>query len=607
MKRYALGLVGVAALSLALAACGSSPSTTSSSNATFTTVDEYHAISPGAPYNPYNSNGNTWLGYDQWQLAWFTNSVTNPNNFIPGLAASWTSNANGTEVTIKLQPNAKWSNGQPVTAQDVKASFALAFTQGNAQAFDLGQVNIINSHTVQFKQLPGDHYNLFLNQLLQQTIVPASEFAPVLPKNVWSIIDTAQYAGNNSAKLAQAKAAANQLTALGKKVSAYAPPKSADLSAGAFVLKNLNPGEAILMKNPDFYDARNVKVNEVVMRNYTGNQQIWNYLEAGQLDFGPYTAMPVNILHQILKTKGNQKVVTPAVVAAGLAFDENIYPYNMVKVRQALAYVINRKQVQTVGEGVSGIPAKYQTGMIDLAAKDWLSPSQLAQLKQYRPNIAKATALLKSAGFKKVNGNWMMPNGKPWTMTIYTVNGFSDWIAADKVISTELTNFGIPTSPDIVSSYAQELKDQSDGKYAVSFYLDALGPMAQNAFNMIYGTADGYQLVGTNLVHYPASAAGKGNFIDLPAEIPTLSGKMINPGELTHELTQMTAVSQERPIVQELMSATNANLPVLNLWNYANVEFINTSRFSNFPVNNLGLIYNPAGVWMQEGYVVPRK
>lgn len=605
MKRYAIGLAGAAALSLTLSACGSSPAKSATSN--FTTVDEYHAISPGAPYNPYNSNGNTWLGYDQWQLGWFSNSITNPNKFIPGLAASWTTNSAGTTATITLQPNAKWSNGTPVTAKDVKASFALAFTQGNAQAFDLGTVKILNSRTVEFKQLPGDQYNLFLHQLLQQTIVPATEFSSVLPKNIWTTIQTAQYAGKNSAKLSQAKSAANTLTKIGKKVAAYAPPKSQDLSAGPFKLKSLNPGEAILVKNPDFYAANKIKVQQVTMRNYTGNQQIWNYLEAGQLDFGPYTAMPVNILKQIMKTKGNQKIVTPAVVAASLAFDENIYPYNMTKVRQAIAYLINRKQVQTVAEGVSGIPIKYETGMIDLAAKSWLSSSQLAQLKQYRTSTTKATSLLKSAGFKKVNGQWIMPNGKPWTMTVYTVNGFSDWIAAAKVISSELTSFGIQTSPSIVSSYAQELKQQSAGKYGVSFYLNAEGPLAQNAFNLIYGTADGYNLVGTNLVHYSASAKNKGNFIDLPTKIATLNGKMIDPGTLTHELTQMHSVAPQRPIVQQLMSATNANMPVLTLWSYANVQFINNTRFSHFPVHNMSVVDNPPGVWMQQGYVIPRK
>ncbi len=37
---------------------------------------------------------------------------------IPGVAESWTLSKNGKEYTFKLRPNAKWSNGEPVTAQD---------------------------------------------------------------------------------------------------------------------------------------------------------------------------------------------------------------------------------------------------------------------------------------------------------------------------------------------------------------------------------------------------------------------------------------------------------------------------------------------------------
>lgn len=606
MKRYAIALAGATVLSMALAGCGSAGSKNANSNATFTTIDEQRQITQGAPLNPFNTSGDTFVGYDQWQLAFFTNSLTNPNSFIPGLAAKWQVNSSGTQATITLQPNAKWSNGKPVTTKDVLASMAIAFTQGSAQAFDLGSVKALNSHEVQFTQLPGDHYNLFLNQLLQQTIVPASEFATVLPKNIWQTINTAQYAGSNAAKLAKAKAAANTLTTVGKKIAAYAPPKSADVSAGPFVLKNINPGEAVLVKNPDFYAKNNVHVNEVVLRNYTGNQQIWNYLESGQLDFAPYTSMPSNIVKQIKATKGNQEVVTPSAVAASIAFDENIYPYNMTKVRQALAYLINRPQVQKVAEPVSGTPTKWPTGMIDAATKQWMSSSQLANLNTYSTSTSKATQLLTSAGFKKVNGKWMMPNGKPWTMTIYVVNGFSDWIAAAKVISSELNNFGIQASPNIVSSFAQEIANQEAGKYAVSFYLDALGPTPANAYQRIYGTPDGYNLVGTNLVRYPASAKGKGNWIDLPATVPTGTGSTINPGKLTNELPQMSSPSQERPIVDQLAETTDTNLPVLTLWNVVNTQFINNTRFTDFPTHNDGLMDNAPGVWMARGYVKPK-
>lgn len=607
MKRYVIAMAGAAALSVAIAGCGSNPSTTTASKNVFTTIDEQRTITAGAPLNPFNTSGDTFPGYDQWQLAWFTNSLTNPNRFIPGLAAKWQVNSAGTQVTVTLQPGAKWSNGKPVTANDVLASMAIAFTQGTAQGYDLGSVKAINDHTVQFTQLPGDHYNLFANQLLQSTIVPESEFVSVLPKNIWQIINTAQYAGSNNAKLNQAKAAANQLTTIGKKIAAYAPPKSEDLSAGPFVLKSLNTGEAVLVKNPDFYAKQNVHVDQVVLRNYTGNQQIWNYLESGQLDFAPYTSMPTNIVNQILKTKGNQKVVTPAVVSASLAFDQNVYPYGMTSVRQALAYLINRSEVQKIGEPTSGTPTQWPDGMIDAATKKWLSSSQLASLNTYPTSTKKATQLLTSAGFKKVNGKWMMPNGKPWTATIYVVNGFSDWIAASKVISTEMTNFGIPTAPSIVSSFAQEIANQEAGDYGTSFYLDALGPTPANAYDRIYGTPDGYNLVGTHLVHYAASAKGKGNWIDAPATMPTGTGQSINPGQLTNALPQLSTAAQQAPLVNELAQATDTNLPVLTLWNTINLQFVNTTRFTDFPVHSDALMYNAPGVWMAQGYVKPKK
>ncbi|MCT7085159.1 ABC transporter substrate-binding protein, partial [Salmonella enterica] len=42
---------------------------------------------------------------------------------VPAVADSWQFSSNGTELTFKLNPNAKFQNGEPVTSADVKASF----------------------------------------------------------------------------------------------------------------------------------------------------------------------------------------------------------------------------------------------------------------------------------------------------------------------------------------------------------------------------------------------------------------------------------------------------------------------------------------------------
>lgn len=601
--RKVIPMAAAAGLSVVIAGCGPSVKAPSAAKATtFTTIDENHGISVGAPKNPFNSNGNNWIGFDQMQLGWFTYSATNPNSFYPGLAKKWKISHSGRTVTVWLQPNAKWSNGKPVTAEDVKASMAAAFTQGNAQAFYLGNVKVISPQEIQFNQVTGHNFKLFFNDLMQQPIISAVEYAPVLPKNIWTTINISQYAGTNPAKVSAATKAQTTLTNLGKTVAAFSPKK--DVSAGPFVLKNLNPGEALLVKNADFYAAKNVHVQKVVFRNYTGNQQIWNYLISGQLDMAPFTAMPSNVLNQILKTKGNHKVVAPSYVGAALAFNQGIYPYGMLPVRKALAHVINRSAVRKVAEPVVGTVSKWSDGMVDSATSKWLSSSQTKQLNPYAFNLSRATAELQKAGFKKVNGQWIMPNGKPWTATIYTVNGFSDWIEAAKVMSSEMTNFGIPTKPSIVSSYSQYLKEIAKDKYALGFWLNALGPAAYSTYVRVYGTADGYRVVGGKLVHYPYSATTKGNWLDIPSKVKLPNGQTINPGKLTYQLNSLTP-SQQRSIVQKLALATNANVPMITLWNYINVEFTNSNRFTHYPTSP-GLLNNSAGVWMSQGYVVPK-
>jgi peptide/nickel transport system substrate-binding protein len=600
MRRYVPSLLASGTLLLgALAGFGGSAAA-AHQPVVFTTIDENHGISPGSPINPYNPTGNSYDTYNSLQLAYFTYSPTNPDSFWPALAQKWKVSNGGTTVTVWLQPNARWSNGQPVTAQDVLASAALWFTQDDAQWYDLGSVKVLGPKEVQFSEVPGAHYLLFEHFLLQHPIVPASYWDKVIPKNIWTTIG--QLESKNSKVAQQAN---NYLTnVLGKKLIADGPKQ--DISAGPFVIKRITPAEVLMVKNPYFFDANQIHVDEVVMRNYTGNQQIWNYQIAGQLDFTPYTSMPTSVLDRILATPGNVKVTAPSYVAAALSFNQNIYPYGNILVRWALAHVIDRQAVQQIGEPVSGSVSQYSDGMVDSATQQWLTPGQLKLLNPYRYNLAEATRLLDKAGFKLVNGQWMMPNGKPWTATIYDVSGFSDWIEAGNVIAKEMTAFGIPTQVQIVPTYSEYVQNMEDGKYAVGFWIMALGPNPYSAFNRIYGTSDGYQVVGGKVIHEAPNSSTGVNFLDTPETLKVPGDGFINPGNLTYQLSQTISPKRMQPWVAKLALATNRNLPMYTLWNYILVEFVDTSRFTHFPGNNNGLLQYGAGLWMMQGYVQPR-
>ena len=46
-----------------------------------------------------------------------------PPSVAPSLAESWQSSADGREMTIRLRPELRWSDGAPITAEDVRFSF----------------------------------------------------------------------------------------------------------------------------------------------------------------------------------------------------------------------------------------------------------------------------------------------------------------------------------------------------------------------------------------------------------------------------------------------------------------------------------------------------
>ncbi|NUR62700.1 MAG: ABC transporter substrate-binding protein [Catenulispora sp.] len=605
------GLAAAVALASvsALSACSSAKKKTTDGGGAkkdggvYTSIDANYQITAGAPMNPFNAAPNMFLGYNQMRLGFDKYNPSDPNDLFPGLAASWTASDAG--LTIQLQPNAKWSDGTPVTVADIKTSLAIAYTQGTAGPvasaggtivqganFEVSDIKDLGGGKIEIDQVPGVKNLYFQRLVLSATIVNDKVYSSQLPADIW-----AQIAAVQGSDPAAAKDAATKLAAEGKTVAAFAPAK--DVSAAPFVLTRVGPGEALLDRNPYFFAVDKVAPKQVILRHYSGNQQIWGFLTNGDLDSSPYTSMPTNILDQILKA-GYTRTDAPSYVSASIAFNEKQAPYDKTAVRQALAYVIDRDAVTKVGEPVGGIAAPYTTGLIGSQTDAFLSGDQKAALNAYKVDTGKAAQLLQGAGFTKDgSGQWHLPDGSPWTITLQTVNGFSDWIAASTIVANELTAFGIKTTPAVTADFATYQKEMAAGKYAVGWWLVALGPQTDKAYNRIYGTTDGFSIVNGKATH---SDTAPGNWLHTPASY-TVNGQTIDPGQLTADLS-VTPVADQKPIIAQLAAATNQELPMIQIWNYTKVGFYTEKHFTNFPKTGAdALLLNSPGVWMMQGYV----
>jgi len=430
--------------------------------------------------------------------------------------------------------------------------------------------------------------------------VPSWEYGKLLPADIWTTIK-ASLGPAGAAKTA----AVTKLTDLGKTVAAYAP--TTDYSAGPFYIKRINNSQALLVKNPDFYAASEIHVGNVIMEHDGTNQQIASLLESATLDTSPFVAMSSTVNAQIVAA-GNRKVTWPALVASAIAFDESDAPYNNVKVRQALAYVLNRPAIQKVGEPVVGTASQTTSGAVTAALPDYLSGSQQASLNQYATSTAQATSLLKSAGLTKKGGQWYLANGKAWTITLPVAQGFSDWMDASSVIKSELDSFGIPTT--VTSGPQWPVYQTSNlflGKYPVAWWLMAIGPSANSTFARIYGEYDGYVGQGSSLTRYPTGNTAADNFFNTPSTVSVPGVGTVNPGQLTSQLLQLNlttsaGLAQQKQISSELIKTINYEVPVVQLWDYVNLAYLNNKRFTDYPTSTTLLGQNP-GVWMAEGYV----
>ncbi|MEZ5860687.1 MAG: peptide ABC transporter substrate-binding protein [Geminicoccaceae bacterium] len=184
---------------------------------------------------------------------------------IPGSALSWEISDDGLTYTFHMREDARWSNGDPVTADDFLFTFrrimnpataagyasvlfpilnAEAVAKGERQAGDLGVAAPDPQTLVITLNAPTPY---FLQLLTHQTGLPLH------PATVESFGDAFTKPGNL-------------------------------VSNGAFVLESFVPNDKIVMrKNPQFHDAANVQVDEVQWIPFEDRSACLRRFEAGEV------------------------------------------------------------------------------------------------------------------------------------------------------------------------------------------------------------------------------------------------------------------------------------------------------------------------------------
>jgi ABC-type transport system substrate-binding protein len=311
-------------------------------------------------------------------------------NPVPDLASSWKWAKNGLSITFTLRPNLVFSDGTKLDSKAVKTNILRGRDDPKSliapQLVSIKQVHTPTPTTV----------TLVLNQLN------------------W---DLPRVLAGKTGELVSPKAIADNPGGLATQ----------PVGAGPFNLTKLVSGsQATLVRNPTYWDAKDVLLSELDLQFIPNPQTVVAALKTGSVNFAWITTNTT--IPALTESSGIAVSVVPSLRANSIEVNAAMPPFNNPKVAQAVNYAIDRKTILKTIFGDIG-KVSYQA-----FPRGYVGYSEAASnLYPYDP--AKAKSLLAAAGFSS--------GGPAFPITYFD---YGPYKALAELLQSELNAVGFQTT-----------------------------------------------------------------------------------------------------------------------------------------------------------------
>jgi peptide/nickel transport system substrate-binding protein len=440
MRRFKI-IGALLAAALLAAACSSSTTSSTQSNSSgptgTLTIDNESGSLWTCGFNPFNLSNIGYSFGNVYEPLVFVNTLQNAKES-PWLATKWTWSNGNKDITFTIRNGVKWTDGKPLTAADVVFTFNLLKQN---KALDVNSVWSVLSSVTQKGA----------NQVMMTFKAPAVTYfyyiadqTAIVPQHIWSTIsDPVKYTDSHP------------------------------VGTGAYTMSNCTPQNITYKANPNYWQPGKPKVATVNYPAFTSNDTANTYLANGQAQWGSQFIPSIQKFY--LSKSPNYHYWFPPVANVTLFINLKNPILRDVKVRQAMAYAIDRHKASLIGE-YGYEPASNQTGIVTPTFSSWLDAPQAATFgNNYAYNPSKAISILQADGYKKGSDGIMAKGGQKLEFTITNNGGFSDWVAAVNVIQQNLKAVGIKVTPRNLAAPAHQSAIYN-GKFDLGYYANTGGP-----------------------------------------------------------------------------------------------------------------------------------
>ena len=264
-------------------------------------------------------------------------SYDTENNIVPADAESWEISDDGLTYTFHLREGLKWSDGTPLTANDYVYSIKRVVTPATGAKYSYMVTDYIKG--------AAEYYELLGSGTADEAAIAAAEAnlgvsAPDEKTLVLTLNDTTPYFLGILAMWTYAPVQQGTVEANG---DSWTQSPDTFVCNGPFKVSEMKFGEGVtLVKNENYWDAANVKLEEVSYRYILDMSTALSAFESGEID--GMMSVPSADLPR-LKTESDSLSIWPAFGTTYYLINNNVEPLNDPLVRKALNLAIDRTAI----------------------------------------------------------------------------------------------------------------------------------------------------------------------------------------------------------------------------------------------------------------------
>ena len=483
-------------------------------------------------YNAYIDN-NTYT-HTAFGLMYETLISTDPETleFVPCLAKKWTVSDDGCTFTFEIDPEAKWSDGVPVTAEDVKWTFDTILDPKS----DAGAYIVILS------SFHSPEIITNANETVHRTIRFRSksnkrEWRSLLNCGTFEIMPRHALEGKN-------------FTAINFLNTPVSGPYKLTRIDEQFEVEFTRRNDWWYASRPSAQYVYNF--DKIVFRYYSDNENAFEAFKKKKIDL-----YPVYSAHLMVKgTKGklfdrrwikvNRVTNQKPMGFQGFVMNMRKFPFDDIRVRKALALLLDR---ETMNKTI--MYSEYE--MSNSYYPDLYDSKNPCKNKKWPFDPAEAKKLLKEAGWvKNEKTGFLEKDGKPFQFTFLSRMPGEDKFLA--LYNESLKDAGIKM--DIVrKDFASWMRDMDKFNFEMSWA--AWGASIFKNMEPLWGSKEADHDGGNNLTGFKSEEADR--LINL------------EKGEFS--------VEKRMDYYRQMDSIFAANMPYILLWNTSQTRLLYWNKF----------------------------